>query len=244
MIDKPRPAKEVIMINKIKSADRHFSDMGWLKTYWLFSFSNYYDPKNVSHGMLRVFNDDIVEAHSGFDTHPHEEMEIVSIILDGEMVHKDTMGNETVIRANDVQRMTAGTGLYHSEQNMSDGPVHFYQIWINPDKKGLAPSYGQKTFKPEQWQDKLTLLASDKADQGVVILNTDASLYRADLRNGKTISYKLDNGRKLFVYVINGTININGYNLNVNDQARISEEILLHMIAVDNAGFLLIDVPA
>ncbi len=143
------------MINILKSSDRHFSDMGWLKTYWLFSFSNYYDSKNISHGMLRVFNDDIVKAQTGFDTHPHEEMEIVSIVLDGEMEHKDTMGNEMVIRKNDVQRMTAGTGLYHSEKNMSDHPVHFYQIWINPDKKGLTPSYDQKTYSPDLWKINL-----------------------------------------------------------------------------------------
>lgn len=231
------------MINIIKSSDRHFSDMGWLKTFWLFSFSNYYDPGNISHGSLRVFNDDIVKAQGGFDTHPHEEMEIISIVLSGEIIHKDTMGNETAIRANDVQRMTAGTGLYHSEQNMGDEPVHFYQIWISPDKKGLVPSYDQKIFNPEMWQDKLGLLASDKA-QGVVTLNTDASLYRAELRKGKTISYELNNERKPFVYVINGTIDINGHDLYVNDQARISEETLLHMTAVNNAEFLLIDVPA
>ncbi len=232
------------MIKIIKSSKRHFSDMGWLKTFWLFSFSSYHDPGNISHGSLRVFNDDIVQAHSGFDTHPHEEMEIVSIILSGEMIHKDTMGNEAIIRANDVQRMTAGTGLHHSEQNMSEEPVHFYQIWIIPDKKGLAPSYDQKTFQPEQWQDKLSLLASNDAGKTGVALNTDASLYRAELRKGKTISHEVKNGRKPFVYVINGTININGQDLNVTDQARISEETLVHMTAVDNAGFLLVDVPA
>jgi len=232
------------MINVIKSSDRHFSDMGWLKTFWLFSFSSYYDPKNISHGMLRVFNDDIVEAHGGFDTHPHEEMEIVSIVLDGEMVHKDTMGNKMLIRKNDVQRMTAGTGLYHSEQNISDHPVHFYQIWIHPNKKSLTPSYDQKTYSPDLWKNKLALLASDKADKGLVTLNTDASLYRAELDKGKDVGFKVGKKRKPFLYVINGTIEINGKRLNKTDQARISEEMSLHLTAIDHAELILIDVPA
>jgi len=232
------------MINILKSSDRHFSDMEWLKTYWLFSFSNYYDPENISHGMLRVFNDDIVKAQTGFDTHPHEEMEIVSIVLDGEMEHKDTMGNEMVIRKNDVQRMTAGTGLYHSERNMSDHPVHFYQIWINPDKKGLTPSYDQKTYRPDLWKNNLALLASDKADEGVVSLNTDASIYRTELDKGKNVGFKIGYKRMPFLYVINGTIEINGKKLNKTDQARISEETSLHIMAIEHAELLLIDVPA
>jgi redox-sensitive bicupin YhaK (pirin superfamily) len=232
------------MINIIKSSNRHYNDMGWLKTYWLFSFSSYYDPKNVSHGMLRVFNDDIVEAHSGFDTHPHEEMEIISIVLDGEMVHKDTMGNEIVIRKNDVQRMTAGTGLYHSEHNVSDHAVHFYQIWINPDKKDLKPSYDQIAYSPDLWKNKLALLASDKAGEGVVTLNTDASLYRAELDKSKVVRLEVGNKRKAFIYVVNGTIEVNGKRLDKTDQARISEETSLHITAIDHAELLLIDIPA
>jgi len=232
------------MIDIIKSKDRHFSDMGWLKTYWLFSFSTYYDPKNVSHGMLRIFNDDIVQAHTGFETHPHEEMEIVSIILDGEMEHKDTMGNETVIRKNEVQRMTAGTGLYHSEKNESGKPVHFFQIWIKPDKKGLAPSYDQKSFKPELWKNRLALLASPGKNHGVVTLNTDASFFRAALDKGKTISHDLDEGRNAFVYVMDGRADINGEQLKKNDQARIGSESQLSITARDNAELILIDTPA
>ncbi|WP_299978756.1 pirin family protein [Desulfobacula sp.] len=232
------------MINIIKSKDRHFSDMGWLKTYWLFSFSNYHDPKNVSHGMLRVFNDDVVDAHTGFDIHPHEEMEIVSIILDGEMTHKDTMGNETVIRKNDVQRMTAGTGLFHSEKNSSDKPVHFYQIWIKPDKNRLEPSYDQKTYNPELWKNKLAIVASNKPDESIVKLNTDASLYRAQLDKGKAVDCYLYDNRMPFIYVISGQIEINGEKLKKNDQARISNETKLSITAVDSSDLILIDVPA
>jgi hypothetical protein len=232
------------MINIIKSKDRHFSDMGWLKTYWLFSFSNYHDPRNISHGMLRVFNDDVVEAHAGFDTHPHEEMEIVSIILDGEMTHKDTMGNETVIRKNDVQRMTAGTGLYHSEKNLNDTPVHFYQIWVMPDKNGLDPSYDQKTYNPELWKNKLAIVASNKPDESIVKLNTDTSLYRAQLDKGKAVDYHLDDNRMPYIYVISGQIEINGEKLEKNDQARISNENKLSITAFDSSDLILIDVPA
>jgi redox-sensitive bicupin YhaK (pirin superfamily) len=231
------------MINKIAARARHFTDMGWLKTFWLFSFSDYYDPQNVEHGMLRVFNDDVVEPHTGFSTHPHEEMEIISIILDGEMAHKDTMGNETIIRTNDVQRMTAGTGLYHSEQNVSDNPVHFYQIWIRPDKANLTPSYDQKSFKPDQWRNQLTLLASEGDEKSVVNLNTDAKLYRAELDENHSITYSTAPNRKVFIYVIAGVISINSERFEQNDQARISEVESMEILALTHADLLLIDVP-
>ncbi len=232
------------MINIIHAADRHYNDMGWLKTYWLFSFDNYYDPANVSHGALRVFNDDVVLPHRGFDTHPHEEMEIISIVLDGEMTHKDTMGNETIIHKDDVQRMTAGTGLYHSEKNQSDDPVHFYQIWIKPDKGGLAPSYDQQSFDPETWKNKLALLASDKTGTGVVKLNTTAAIYRAALDMGEIISHEISPKTKAFVYLINGSVDINGHKINQNDQARISNTNRLLIKATDNTDLVLIEVPA
>jgi redox-sensitive bicupin YhaK (pirin superfamily) len=232
------------MINIVKAKDRHFTDMGWLKTYWLFSFSNYYDPENVSHGAIRVFNDDVVAPHTGFGTHPHEEMEIISIVLAGEMVHKDTMGNEIVIRAGDVQRMTAGTGLRHSEQNTSGVPVHFYQIWIYPDKPGLAPSYDQKNFKPETWQNRLALLASARNEEDAVRLNTDGALYRAALDKGRAVNYTTGADRSLFVYVIDGAAAINGETMEKNDQARISAKDSLQINAFAAADFLLIDVPA
>lgn len=231
------------MIQVIKANERKFSDIGWLKTYWLFSFSNYYDPKNISHGRLRVFNDDIVEARKGFDTHPHEEMEIISIVLEGEMVHEDTMGNKTTIKKNDVQRMTAGTGLFHSERNLSNKPVHFYQIWITPDKRGLDPSYDQKTFDPGLWENNLTLIASDKSGEGIVSLNTEVSIYRAAFEKGKQLSLNFDINKNPFVYMIKGRLDINGKSIETNDQARISHESTIELIAVDSSEFILIDVP-
>lgn len=232
------------MIRIIKSKDRHFSDLGWLQTYWLFSFSNYYDAENISHGRLRVFNDDVVKAQQGFDTHPHEEMEIISIILDGEMVHEDTMGNKTTIKKNDVQRMTAGTGLYHSERNLSGKPVHFYQVWITPDKKGLAPSYDQKPFEPAIWQNKMALLASDRPGDGIVNLNTDASIYRAALEKGNRLELAFAENRKPFIYMIKGQLEVNGNTIKTCDQARIENESALEIVSVKSSEFILIDVPA
>lgn len=232
------------MIQTIPAAKRHFTDFGWLKTYWLFSFSSYYDPSNISHGTLRVFNDDIVEPHTGFDTHPHEEMEIISVILEGEMTHKDTMGNSTVIRPGDIQRMTAGTGLYHSEMNDSDQPVHFYQIWIKPDTPGLPPSYDQVNISPEQWENKLALLASSKGRPGTITLNTDADLYRGKLDGDNSIRFMPEPARKQFIYLIDGAVTINSKSLNTNDQARVAGEKELVIKPVTSGEFILIDTPA
>jgi quercetin 2,3-dioxygenase len=232
------------MIQIIKSKDRHFNDFGWLQTYWLFSFSNYYDPENISHGGLRVFNDDVVKAQKGFDTHPHEEMEIISIILDGEMVHEDTMGNKITIKKNEVQRMTAGTGLYHSERNLSDKPVHFFQIWLTPDKRGLEPSYDQKGFKSDLWQNKIKLLASDTPGEGIVSLNTEADVYRATLERGKRLDLEFHENRKPFFYMIKGKAEVNKNRIETRDQARIENESSLEIVAIDSSEFILIDVPA
>ncbi len=173
------------MINIIRADDRHFSDFGWLKTYWLFSFSNYYDPNNIQFGAIRVFNDDVVEPGTGFPTHPHQEMEIITIVLKGEMTHQDSMGNKTVITAGDVQRMSAGTGLTHSEFNLATEPVHFYQIWIYPDQKGLQPSYDQKRFSPNDWNNRLLPVASGLNVPGTVTFHTNATIYRCHLEAGR-----------------------------------------------------------
>lgn len=229
------------MIQVIPADQRHFSDMGWLQTYWLFSFSNYYDPKNVQHGALRVFNDDVVAPNTGFPTHPHEEMEIVSIVLEGELAHKDSMGNEGVIKAGDVQRMSAGTGLTHSEYNPSDTPVHFYQIWIQPDVNGLAPSYDQKNFDPSAWQNRLCPLASGQSMEGAVTFHTDATIYRAALDTGKTIDFEMASDRKIFIYQMAGRLLVNGNELNKNDQARFQNESHLKLSTERHADFILID---
>lgn len=231
------------MLEIINADHRHFNDFGWLQTYWLFSFGNYYDPANLSHGALRVFNDDIVQPRQGFPKHPHEEMEIISIVLSGTMRHEDTMGNVTDIIPGDVQRMTAGTGLFHSEWNASDQPVHFFQIWVQPDTPQLSPSYDQKNFAPESWQNQLALLASNHPEPGIVALNTDASLYRARLTEKKTLTYTTGKNRHLFLYVIEGNALVNGRMLNARDQARVTDEEHLTISSAESADLILFDVP-
>jgi len=229
------------MIQTIPADQRHFSDMGWLQTYWLFSFSNYYDPENVQHGALRVFNDDVVAPDTGFPTHPHEEMEIVSIVLEGELAHKDSMGNEGVIKAGDVQRMSAGTGLTHSEYNPSDTPVHFYQIWIHPDVNRLIPSYDQKNFDPSAWHNRLCPLASGQSKEGAVTFHTDATIYRAALDTGITLDFEMGPDRKIFIYQMAGSLLVNNQSLDTNDQARIENDSQLKLSTARHADFILID---
>lgn len=228
----------------IKASKRHFSDYGWLKTYWLFSFSNYFDPHNIQFGALRVFNDDVVAPGTGFPTHPHEEMEIITIVLEGEMTHEDSMGNKAVIKAGDVQRMSAGTGLTHSEFNLADAPVHFYQIWIYPDQAGLAPSYDQKQFSEKAWQNVLLPVASGQAIKGTVTFHTDATIYRCHLDGEKAVTHTATAGRRIFIYVTRGELDANGTTVSEKDQARIDTDDALKLSAKTPAAFILIDVPS
>ena len=232
------------MIEVIQAQNRHFSDFGWLKTYWLFSFSRYFDPHNIQFGALRVFNDDVVEPERGFPTHPHEEMEIITIVLKGEMTHEDSMGNKTVIKAGDVQRMSAGTGLTHSEFNLAEEPVHFYQIWIYPDKSGLEPTYHQRTHDPSEWKNKLLPVASGQNLQNVVTFHTDATIYRCDLEPERKITFHRTKDRRIFIYLTKGLLSVNGQKITEADQARIDIEEPLVLAAEQGAEFILIDVPS
>jgi len=232
------------MIEIIPSEKRHFSDFGWLQTYWLFSFSDYYDPHNIQFGALRVFNDDVIKPGKGFPTHPHEEMEIITIMLNGEMTHQDSMGNKAVIKAGDVQRMSAGTGLTHSEFNLAGSPVHFYQIWIFPDQAGLKPSYDQRTYDSGEWKNRLFPVASGQNLNNTVTFHTDATIYRCALDPGVEVSHSTTGGRRIFVYLTEGRIAANGTALNVNDQARIDIEEPLVLKASQESEMILIDVPS
>ena len=232
------------MIDVIKAEDRHFTDFGWLKTYWLFSFSNYYDPHNIQFGALRVFNDDVVEPGTGFPTHPHEEMEIITIVLEGEMTHEDSMGNKAVIKEGDVQRMSAGTGLTHSEFNLADKPVHFYQIWIFPDESGLNPTYDQRSYDPSQWKNKLLPVASGQDFHNVVTFHTDATIYRCDLEAGRNVTFDRTQDRRIFLYLTRGVLSLNGREIVADDQARVDADQSLIVEAKEPAEFILIDVPS
>lgn len=231
-------------IEIIKADKRHFSDFGWLQTYWLFSFSNYYDPQNIRFGALRVFNDDIVAPGTGFPTHPHDEMEIVTIVLDGEMTHEDSMGNKTVIRAGDVQRMSAGTGLTHSEFNLASKPVHFYQIWILPDKAGLRPTYDQKSFASDEWENHLLPVASGQNLPSTVTFHTDATIYRCKLDKNKEVVLDNTTERRIFIYLKNGRLAANGNWVTAEDQVRMTISSPLVLKADEQSDFILIDLPA
>lgn len=235
---------EIESIDIIRADGRHFSDFGWLQTYWLFSFASYYDPHNLQFGALRVFNDDVVAPGSGFPTHPHEEMEIITIVLEGEMTHRDSMGNTALIRAGDVQRMSAGTGLTHSEFNLADRPVHFYQIWIHPDRPGLAPSYDQRTFSAEDWHNRLLPVASGQDFADAVTFHTDATIYRSQLDAGNQLHFDHTSGRRVFIYLVKGEMRVDGLALYQQDQARVDTERTLLLEADTDAEFVLIDVPS
>lgn len=224
----------------ISAHDRSFRDYGWLKTYWLFSFADYYDAKNIQHGGLRVFNDDIVQGGTGFSTHPHEEMEIVSVVLSGEMTHRDSMGNVHFIGENEVQVMSAGTGITHSEMNESDKPVHFFQIWFPPSVRGLTPSYDQVKLDPAQWTGRLLPLASGHGEPGALRIHADAVVSRAALSAGEALVVPIGPGRHSFLYPFKGSLTVNGTALETCDQLRLTDVETLNIHAPESAEFILI----
>ncbi len=233
------------MIKIIKSHDRHFSDFEWLKTYWLFSFADYYDPDNIQFGALRVFNDDIVEPNTGFPIHPHHDMEIVTVVIEGEITHEDSIGNKAIIKQNDVQRMTAGTGINHSEFNLGENPVHFLQIWIYPDKKGLEPSYEQLSYDPSLWKNNIYPIVSGKNHSDIVSFSSDSVIYRGEFEPGFEMTFNTDVFRRIFIYMISGSLNINGKKIKTGSQARIDlEEELVLKTDEESSDFILIDVPS
>ncbi|MHB9133924.1 MAG: pirin family protein [Armatimonadota bacterium] len=231
------------MINVIPASRRYSSDHGWLQTYWLFSFSDYHDPQNIHFGALRVFNDDTVQPGGGFPDHPHREMEIITIPLSGELTHTDSMGNRTVVKAGEVQCISAGTGIIHSEYNLADVPVHLYQIWIFPAVSELPPSYAQLAFDPFMWNNQLAPVASGQAIHNVVPIHANATIYRGSFDEGHIAEYPIGENRCIFIYVTGGQLRVNDTILNANDQARISEEQFLEFEAIDATDLVLIDVP-
>ncbi|MBC6609975.1 pirin family protein [Hymenobacter sp. BT507] len=234
------------MLTYIPAIKRHHAaPVAWLNSYFLFSFADYYDPKNIHFGPLRVFNDDTVQAKSGFPQHPHSEMEIVTLVLEGEVAHEDTMGNKTLIQKGEVQRMTAGTGIAHSEFNHTDKPLHIYQLWFLPNQKGLAPSYEQKDIDFLSHKNELIpLVTGQRVLEDVVYMNSNTTVYWANLREDKEIEFKTFPIRNTFVYVKEGTIFINGSEIGPNDQARLTDENVVHIRAEKDSQFILIDLPA
>jgi hypothetical protein len=243
MLSNSQNASEGSMIDIRKSNDRGHANHGWLDTHFTFSFADYFDPKHVHFRTLRVMNDDRIAGGGGFPTHPHQDMEIVTYVLDGALEHRDSMGNGSVIRPGDVQYMSAGTGVAHSEFNASKTePVHLYQIWMFPDKKGHKPAYGQKNFAPDEKRGKLRLLASPDGRDGSVKIRQDNELYASILGEGETAKHQLRPDRHAYVQVARGSVTLNGKKLETGDGAAISAEKHVELTGVDEAEVLLFDL--
>ena len=231
------------MITVRPAGERGKSDFGWLDSRHTFSFGDYHDPEHMGFRALRVINEDRVEAGKGFGTHPHRDMEIVSYALEGAIAHKDSMGNGSTIRPGDVQRMTAGTGVLHSEFNPSaDESLHFLQIWIVPEKRGLAPGYEQKRFDESARSGKLTLVASRDGREGSVTIHQDAEIRAALLDAGQKVEHRLAKGRGAWLQVARGEVDVNGTKLKQGDGAAIEDEAAVAIRAAAPSEVLLFDL--
>ncbi|NWJ47923.1 MAG: pirin family protein [Chloroflexi bacterium] len=231
------------MITLRKADERGHMNYGWLDTRHTFSFSEYYDPQHMGFRQLRVINQDRVKPAMGFPTHPHRDMEIISYVLDGALEHKDSMGNGSVIRPGDVQRMSAGSGITHSEYNHSkDDLVHFLQIWLIPERKGITPGYEQKYFTESDKRGKLRLVASPNGQDDSVSINQDVSLYAALLESGEYLEYKTPDNRYTWVQVARGELMLNEHFLKEGDGVAASPGELLKLVGEEKAEILLFDL--
>lgn len=231
------------MIKVRKANERGHFDFGWLNTYHTFSFGDYYDPANMGFRSLRVINEDFVQPGVGFPTHGHRDMEIVTYILHGGLEHKDSMGNGSVIRPGEVQRMTAGTGVMHSEMNPSkEDSVHLLQIWILPEKRNIEPGYEQTFFPEEEKKGRLRLIASRDGNDGSVTIHQDAKIYSTLLEEGESITHQLQNGRHAWIQIARGSVQVNGVELNQGDGAAVSDEAEVKIVGSESSEVLLFDL--
>jgi quercetin 2,3-dioxygenase len=235
----------MLMISVYKAQSRYTTDHGWLKSSFSFSFAEYYDPANMGFGPLRVFNDDVVQPLTGFGPHPHREMEIVSIVLKGELEHKDSTGRQEVIRPGDVQRMSAGTGIIHSEMNPSASQeVNFLQLWFEPAEYGLAPSYEQTAYDPDQMVNRLLPVVSREGGEQIARIHQDLTLYLSRLEPDAALTFEQEAGRRIYLFVIEGDLAVNGETaLAKRDAARITDTPKLSLTSPSGAFFMLIDLP-
>jgi quercetin 2,3-dioxygenase len=225
------------------SSERGHADHGWLDSYHSFSFADYHDPRHMGFRSLRVINEDRVAAGKGFPSHPHRDMEIISYVLEGELEHRDNMGNGSVIRPGDVQLLSAGSGVIHSEQNHSEQmPVHFLQIWIHPGQQGIRPGYEQKFFPAEEKRGTLRLLASPDGRDGSVTIHQDACLYVTLLESGEEVVHRISADRYLWIQVVRGSILANGTPLQQGDGAAVSAEKQLTLVGQECAEVLLFEL--
>ncbi|MBV5263705.1 pirin family protein [Pinisolibacter aquiterrae] len=226
-----------------RAADRGRANFGWLDSRHTFSFGHYYDPEHMGFGPLRVINDDRVAAGGGFPTHPHEDMEIVSYVLEGGLQHRDSLGTGSVIRPGDVQRMSAGTGIRHSEFNASGSePVHFLQIWIMPEAHGIAPSYEQTFFAPEEKRGRLRLVGSRDGRDGSVTIHQDVDLWATVLGTGEAVTHEIAAGRGGWIHVARGSVRFAGETLGEGDGVAIGTSGPVRLEGIDDAEVLLFDM--
>ncbi|MDM4765566.1 pirin family protein [Pelomonas sp. SE-A7] len=238
------------MIELIKSCDRGHADHGWLKSFHSFSFAEYYDPRRMGFGPLRVINEDRIAPGTGFGTHGHRDMEIISYVLDGELAHKDSMGNGQaggahagVIKPGDVQRMSAGTGVMHSEfNNARDKSTHFLQIWIQPNRRGVAPSYEQRHYSEADKRGRLVLVASGDAVEGAVAIHADARLYAGLFDGVETAELPIPAGRLAYVHLVRGEALVNGQSLKAGDALQLSEQASVRIEHAKQAELLVFDL--
>ena len=232
------------MIKTIKSEERHHDNFGWLDTHWHFSFDAYHDPSNMNWGALRVFNDDVIEPGQGFGMHPHRDMEVITYVISGELEHQDSTGNRGVIRAGEVQVMSAGTGIFHSEYNHSkESPVHLLQLWILPRKRGLNPRWEQRLFTPAERGGKLLPVVSNGDLAGTLKIDQDAQIYISALPAGGEVKHSSRPQRKAYLFAIEGEVSVNGKTLEAGDQARLADEHELSIKAPKDSEFILLDLP-
>ncbi len=227
-----------------RSQERGYADHGWLKSFHTFSFADYFDPEHVEFGPLRVINEDRVQAGAGFGTHGHRDMEIISYVLAGELAHKDSMGNGSTIRPGDVQRMSAGTGVRHSEFNPSarDG-VHFLQIWIQPASQGIEPSYEEKRFPPEEKRGRLRLIASPDRADGSVLIHQDARVYAGLFDDAEDASLEVSPRRRVYVHLARGKLDVNGVALEAGDAIAFTDTATIELARGEGAEVLVFDLP-
>jgi redox-sensitive bicupin YhaK (pirin superfamily) len=232
------------MFTHRRNSQRGAADHGWLQSNHSFSFANYYNPKEMGFGPLRVINEDRVQPGRGFGQHGHENMEIISYVISGALEHKDSLGTGSVIRYGDVQRMSAGTGVTHSEfNNSSQERVHFLQIWIKPSALDIEPSYEEKHFDPASKTNQLRLIASSDARQGSLLIHQDADIYASILNAENEVKHNLSADRTAYLHVISGRLTVNGEQLNTGDALKINNEHELHINADELTEFLLFDLP-
>jgi redox-sensitive bicupin YhaK (pirin superfamily) len=233
------------MLEVRRSGERGYADHGWLKSFHTFSFADYFDPQQIEFGPLRVINEDRVAAGAGFGTHGHRDMEILSYVLSGALAHKDSMGNGSTIRPGDVQRMSAGRGVQHSEFNGSPTePVHFLQIWIQPNAKGIAPSYEEKHFSIEERRGRLRLIASPDRADGSLLIHQDARVYAGLFDGAQSAQIEVAKGRRLYLHVARGAITANGTALQAGDALKLTDTPTLQLGDARDAEVLVFDLPA